>query len=61
MIRGRVMGGISNPTLFNLEGAKLYLADWPKKTKIVGIRVTHEVVSEVITDFIPCPDDFYPL
>lgn len=43
MYRGRVIGGISNPELFTLEGAKKY----PKPYRIVKIRVSYEVVSEV--------------
>ena len=43
MYRGKVVGGISNPELFTLEGAKMY----PKPYKIVKIRVSYEVVSEV--------------
>lgn len=48
MRRGKVVGGISNPDLFTLEGAMEWVQDIPRNTKIVKIRVTHEVVSEVI-------------
>lgn len=48
MRRGQVVGGISNPDLFSLEGAKEWMRDVPRNTKIVKIRVTHEVIAEVI-------------
>lgn len=47
MYRGRLLGGIINPTFFTLEAAKGY-PKLTKQCKIVKIRVTHEVVSEVI-------------
>lgn len=46
--RGRVFGGIANPHLYTLKGAKEWVKDVPINSKIVRIRVTHEVVSEVI-------------
>jgi hypothetical protein len=48
MRRGAVVGGISNPHLFSLESAKEWVRDVPKNTKVVKIRITYEVVSEVI-------------
>jgi hypothetical protein len=48
MRRGKVLGGMSNPELFSLKQAEEYIHDVPKNTKIVKIRVTHEVISEVI-------------
>lgn len=48
MRRGRIVGGISNPDLFSLEDAQEWIRDVPKNTKIVKIRVTHEVIAEVI-------------
>lgn len=42
--RGKIVGGIGNPELFELEEAKKY----PKPYKIVKIRVIHEVIAEVI-------------
>lgn len=48
MRRGKVVGGISNPDLFSLEGAMEWKRDMPNNTKIVKIRVTHEVIAEVI-------------
>jgi hypothetical protein len=48
MVKGKVMGGISNPYLYDIKDARESLLTYPKNTKIVGIRVTYEVVSEVI-------------
>lgn len=48
MRRGKLLGGISNPELFTLEGATEWVRDIPKNTKVVKIRVTHEVIAEVI-------------
>jgi hypothetical protein len=45
MYRGNVVGGIKNPELFGLEGVKAY-PNPPYKP--VKIRVTYEVISEVI-------------
>lgn len=44
MYRGKVIGGIRNPELFTLEAAKKY----PSPYKVVKIRITYEVVAEVI-------------
>ena len=48
MRRGKVVGGIDNPDLFSLEGAREWVKDVPFNTKVVKIRVTHEVIAEVI-------------
>lgn len=42
------MGGISTPELYSLKDATEYMKCVPKNTKIVKIRVTHEVIAEVI-------------
>jgi hypothetical protein len=47
MYRGKLLGGISNPIFFTLEEAKGYI-ELTKQCKIVKIRVTHEVIAEVI-------------
>jgi S-adenosylmethionine:diacylglycerol 3-amino-3-carboxypropyl transferase len=48
MRRGKVVGGLANPELFSLADAQEWIRDVPKNTKIVKIRVTHEVIAEVI-------------
>lgn len=48
MRRGKLLGGKSNPELFTLNDAREYIRDIPKNTKVVKIRVTHEVIAEVI-------------
>ena len=47
--KGRVYGGIANPHLFTLKQAtKLVKTDWGKQYTVVKIRVTREVISEVV-------------
>jgi len=46
--RGKVYGGLSNPHLYTLAGAKEWIHDVPKNAKIIKIRITHEVIAEVI-------------
>ncbi len=47
---GRLIGGVSTPELYSFKDA----ADWvkwhpdPKPYKVVKIRVTHEVIAEVM-------------
>lgn len=48
MERGRIDGGMSNPNLYSLQEAKGQATRFGRKAKVVKIRVTHEVIAEVI-------------
>lgn len=48
MERGRIDGGMSNPILYSLSAAKAASTRFNRKAKVVKIRITHEVVAEVI-------------
>jgi hypothetical protein len=41
------LGGIKDPQLYTLEGAQEFLKE-VRNTKAVKIRITHEVIAEVV-------------
>lgn len=45
--RGKLLGGIKDPQLYTLEGAQEFLKE-VRNTKAVKIRITHEVIAEVV-------------
>lgn len=51
MIRGKVLGGMTNPSLFSREQIEREYDYWKRdypSTRVLRIRVSYEAVAEVI-------------